>query len=110
MLATLKAVPLSPSPSSAHHHLRLPSFERRVTNVKERWKIFCIFNYQKCVETSSWHDQTCIFICSFVMTVLYILKSDLVLGTDKTKQYTKGYIQSVWLIINNMLEAKLMEL
>jgi len=44
------------------------------------------------------------------MTVLYILKSDLVLGTDKTKQYTKGYIQSVWLIINNMLEAKLMEL
>jgi len=44
------------------------------------------------------------------MTVLYILKSDLIFGTDKTKLYTKGHIQSVWLIINNMLEAKLMEL
>jgi len=41
---------------------------------------------------------------------LYILKSDLIFGTDKTKLYIKGHIQSVQLIINNMLEAKLTEL
>jgi len=38
---------------------------------------------------------------------LYILKSDLIFGTDKTKLITKGHIQSS---INNVLEAKLMEL
>jgi hypothetical protein len=43
MLATLQAVPLSPSPSSAHHHLRLPSLERRVNNVKERWQILSVY-------------------------------------------------------------------
>jgi len=35
------------------------------------------------------------------------LKSDLIFGTDKTKLITKGHIQSS---INNVLEAKLMEL
>lgn len=66
MLATLKAVPLSPSPSSAHHHLRLPSLERRVNNVKER---FSVYLTSKNVLKQVLGTLTCIFIRSFVITV-----------------------------------------
>jgi hypothetical protein len=43
ILAALKVVPLSPSPSSAHHHLRLPSFDRRVKNIKERYQMDILY-------------------------------------------------------------------
>lgn len=59
MLAALKVMPLSLSPSSAHHHLRLPSFDRRVNNIKERYQIDIVYLTSKiCLKPSSWHILT----------------------------------------------------